>query len=166
MRIMYCALVAAALTLGAHTAYAAAPVSAVCKDGSTQEGASRRAACAVHGGVDRKASKEVATPAAATAASTTTAPAAMTDATPTTAAGAAAPARARAAKSTKPVRSTGPIVAQMPTNPGDVWVNTTSKVYHCSGDSSYGKTRKGSFMTETAAKAAGAHASHGKACAV
>ena len=39
---------------------------------------------------------------------------------------------------------------------GKVWVNAETKVYHKSGRW-YGKTKKGSFMTEADAKAAGYH---------
>jgi hypothetical protein len=48
--------------------------------------------------------------------------------------------------------------------PGQVWVSTKSKVYHCSGDKWYGMTRHGEYMTEAAAKAAGDDAVIGKAC--
>lgn len=46
-----------------------------------------------------------------------------------------------------------------------VWVNTASGVYHCPGTRWYGNTKKGEYMTQAQAKAAGHRAAYGKACA-
>jgi uncharacterized protein DUF3761 len=112
-----------------------------CKDGTYTSAESKRGACAGHGGVKTWNSS--------------TAPAKA----PTTPA-ATAPAAPAAKSSTTPMAA-APAAGG---GPGQVWVNTKSKVYHCSGDKWYGKTKQGEYMTEAAAKAAGSHADHGRAC--
>jgi hypothetical protein len=47
---------------------------------------------------------------------------------------------------------------------GQVWVNSDSKVYHCSGTRWYGKTKHGEYMSESQAVAQGNRADHNKAC--
>jgi hypothetical protein len=65
---------------------------------------------------------------------------------PTTPSATAAPA---------PQEPAGGVVAQAPPQKGMVWVNLESKVFHREGDRWYGKTKRGKFMTEADAIAAG-----------
>ena len=156
MKLLIASLAIAAGLLASNAAFAAAPAAApagstgLCKDGTYTSNDTKKGACAGHKGVKEwfgATAAAVAAPAkTATAASAPMATAAKPAATAATktAATAATPAAGGA--------------------PGQVWVNTASKVYHCAGTKYYGKTKKGEYMTEEAAKAAGNHADHGKAC--
>jgi hypothetical protein len=58
-----------------------------------------------------------------------------------------------------------PAKAAMAGGAGKVWVNASSKTYHCEGSKFYGKTKTGEYMNEADAKAKGNRAVKGKACA-
>jgi len=140
-------------------AWAQAPADApagstgLCKDGSYTSNATKKGACAGHKGV-----RTWYAAASASAAAPATAAAPAAPATPAPAAAPAAkPAVAATAKPAAATTAAAPVA-------GDVWVNTPTKVYHCPGSKWYGKTKEGAYMSEAAAKAAGNHADHGKAC--
>jgi hypothetical protein len=156
MRILIASAWMSAGLLLAVTATAQAPDGSTgqCRDGSYTSAVSKLGACSNHGGV--KDWYKSATPMKAPAAPAASAPAKAPATTMAPAAPAPA-AAAPAAKSAAPAPAAGG-------GPGQVWVNTASKVYHCSGDKWYGKTKKGEYMSEAAAKAAGNHPDHGKAC--
>ena len=133
------------------TARAQAPaVSATCKDGTAWTGAHRSGACRGHHGI------QMFNPAPAATATTSATPAAFAPATPSPMA-AATPPPARMPSLAAPSPTSGG-------GAGQVWVNTSSKVYHCQGDRDYGHTKRGSYMSEASAKAAGARPSRGKIC--
>src|SRR5689334_22551479 len=112
-----------------------AGTTAVCKDGSYSTAASKRGACSGHKGIGQWIG--------------TNAPAAKAE--PAAATG--SPAGNPRATPNPPVVTKPSISAQVAPQGGggQVWVNTPSKVYHCQGDRWYGKTKRGSYMTEAAA---------------
>ena len=113
-------------------------VTALCKDGTSFSGDSKKGACSGHKGVKTWTSKEASKP----------------------------EMKADNAKSTNSAKSTTPVANAAPGGgAGKVWVNSKSNTYHCSTDRYYGKTKEGSYMSEAEAKAKGAHADHGKNCA-
>jgi hypothetical protein len=152
----------------AASAYAEAPVGSTgeCKDGTYTEAASRRGACAGHGGVKTWFGKSGA------AEKTTAAPAAAAPAPATAAPSTAAPAAAAPtpAATPKPAAAMAKPATAMPAQaapgggPGKVWVNASTKVYHCPSDRWYGKTKDGEYMTEADAKAKGDRPASGKPC--
>ena len=154
------ALVASAY---AASAYAEAPAGSTgeCKDGTFTEAASKRGACAGHGGVKTRFGKS-------DAAAKTAPPPPAAPATPATKAPAAtaAPAAAAAPQPATKAATPAPMPAQAAPGggPGKVWVNASTKVYHCPKDRWYGKTKDGEYMSEAEAKAKGDRPASGKPC--
>jgi hypothetical protein len=150
MKKLILSMAAVAGLLGATASYAQVPASApggttgLCKDGSFYSGPTKKGACAGHKGLKTWYG-------ASAAAGAASAPPAAAASAP-----AAAPAMAPAAASTAKAAPGG--------GPGQVWVNTSTKVYHCPNDMYYGKTKHGAYMTEADAKAKGYRADAGKAC--
>jgi hypothetical protein len=127
-------------------AAAPATATATCKDGTSYTGV-KKGACKGHKGVKSWDDAAAGGAGAATA---------------------AAPAAAETTKSSAKASSKAmamPATAAPGGGGGKVWVNTSSKTYHCEGDKYYGKTKAGEYMSEADAKAQGDHPSHGKACA-
>jgi hypothetical protein len=117
---------------------APAGTTGLCNDGSYWTGASKSGACRGHRGVKTWYAASAAAP---TPAATPTAPSPKT--------------KASAGTAKTPAPGGGP---------GLVWVNSSTKVYHCYGTKYYGTTKDGAYVSEADAKAKGAHPNAGKPC--
>jgi hypothetical protein len=122
-----------------------------CADGSYTTAKTQARGCLKHGGVKTwfgAAEASTAAPSAPAAPATT----------------AAGPTVVKAAAPRPQASAPGTTPAQAPANPTDVWVNLSTKAYHCPGTKYYGTTKHGKYMSEADAKAAGFHPSYGKVC--
>ena len=160
------ALCATSVAFADAPADAPAGSTGLCKDGSYSSSASKKGACKGHKGVKEWYAAADAKPAdKTTAKAETSKEAGKADAgkpavpASSAAAPAAAPAPAKAASASPSTKSAAP-----GGGPGLVWVNSASKVYHCSGDKWYGKTKQGEYLSEADAKAKGNRPEGGRAC--
>ena len=148
-KILFALLASMTISFSAF-AEAPAAVTATCKDGTAFSGTTKKGACSGHKGVKEWGNTTAAAPAAAPAKTATVA---------------AAPAKTATVAPSAATKTKTSTMAQAPGGgPGLVWVNGSSKVYHCQGTKYYGTTKSGSYMSEADAKTKGNHADHGKAC--
>jgi len=155
------ALFCSAAAIAQAPAGAPAGATGTCKDGTYSMAASKSGACSGHKGVAAWYGPAAAPKAAAAA----PAPAPMAAPKPAPAAAPApAPAPMAAAKPAPAPAAKGAKTAAPGGGPGMVWVNTSTKVYHCYGKEDYGTTKAGKYESEAQAKADGFRPAYNKAC--
>ena len=166
MRTTICLMAVAAGLLAAQVAVAQAPAGSTgqCKDGTYSTAASKQGACRGHQGVKEWYAADAPAAAKTATAATPATPAAAPAAAPRAATPAATPAAAPAASTKASTTTKAAKTVAAGGGPGLVWLNTSSKVYHCYGGEDYGTTKAGAYMSEADAKTKGAHADHGHAC--
>lgn len=178
MGLMKVVMIATALACGGTFAAAAAPTPApagatgLCNDGSYYSNAEKKGACRGHKGVKEWYGAAAVT-APANAPAVAPAPAAAKSVPAPHAAAPTAPsvpqqpgvARAPAAAASNHVPPQ-PAANQAPGGgPGMVWANPSTKVYHCSTDRWYGRTKSGVYLAEGTAQQQGYKPARDKACA-
>jgi len=158
-----------ATTAAATPAAKPADATGLCNDGTYYTGETKKGACRGHKGVKDwygagTTSKSTAATPSATPAPATMPAQAFPKPTPTTMPNANTPTTGTqtGSKATLPGGTTPTAAAGG--GAGKVWVNTSTKVYHCQGDRYYGTTKQGEYMSEADAKAKGDRPAHGKDC--
>jgi hypothetical protein len=144
--------------LACHVSSTGSPIGSTgqCNDGTYTNNATKKGACQGHQGVKAWFASS---PGSAASSTPTQAPNAAVAPTP---AAAPVPTTAAPAKT-----SNTPTSAKTPApggGPGLVWLNTSTKVYHCPGTNKYGTTKAGKYLTEADAKTLGAHPVNGRPC--
>ena len=133
-----------------------ADATGLCKDGSYTTANSKKGACRGHKGV--KEWYAATSPAAAPMpVPKPSAPAPATKASTPVPAPMPAPSVAPASTRATPPAAPETRTAAAGGGAGKVWLNTETKVYHCSNDRYYGKTKQGEYLSEADAIAKGAH---------
>lgn len=166
--------------LAVQLCFAQAPAGApagstgLCNDGTYSKASTKMGACFGHKGVKTwwgatKSSTSSSTKATSTTPASKSKTSSTTTATAPATKPAATPAPSNPSTSTTSTKSTSTTSTKTTTaapggGPGLVWLNTASNVYHCYGSQYYGKTKAGSYMSESDAKAKGAHPVGGKPC--
>jgi len=164
-------------TMSSSTAAASPPATkpadatGLCNDGTYYTGENKKGACRGHKGVKDWYGASTPSKTAAATPAATPAPATMPaqtypKPTPTTMPNANTPTTGTAmgSKGTMPGGTTHTATPAAGGGAGKVWVNTSSKVYHCQGDRYYGTTKEGEYMSEADAAAKGNRPAHGKSC--
>ncbi len=160
LSVLLVSSIAATAVLAAAPSEAPRGTMGICNDGSYSSAAEKKGACRGHKGVKEWYADAVKTKTSAMPATSEHAAAPPPSSTATRTTGTGKPAAPDAAGRTSGTQMT----AADGGGPGRVWANDSTKVYHCSGDKWYGKTKHGEYMSESDAKAKGFHADHGKAC--
>jgi hypothetical protein len=160
-KIWLAAIAIAALLPMASLAQAPSGSTGQCKDGTYTTAVNKSGACSGHKGVQTwyAATNPKTTASTPSAALAPRAQSQIPSPPP-----AAAVTHSNPAPSTTTQHSSPSTMPTAGGGPGVVWVNTSTKVYHCQGTAYYGKTKAGKYMSESDAKAMGAHADHDKAC--